>query len=134
MANGRGAASPCIHLPFSVCPLPRVSIMRDYVSRRALAVDASGIRKVFDLAAKMKDPINLSIGLPDFDVPEVAKAAAIEAIRAGHNRYTQTQGIAPLRERLRAELTREIGRDVGEVLITSGVSGGLFLSILATID
>ncbi len=106
----------------------------DYISSRALAVDASGIRKVFDLAAKMKDPINLSIGLPDFDVPEPAKQAAKEAIQSGQNRYTQTQGIAPLRERLRKDLSKEIGRDVGEVLITSGVSGGLFLAILATIN
>src|SRR5438094_6509368 len=106
----------------------------DFISERALGVDASGIRKVFDLAAKMKDPINLSIGLPDFDVPDGAKRAAIEAIQSGENRYTQTQGIAPLRERLRAQLSKEIGRDVGEVLITSGVSGGLFLAILATID
>src|SRR5437763_14705195 len=106
----------------------------DFISRRAHAVDASGIRKVFDLAAKMKDPINLSIGLPDFDVPEPAKLAAIDAIKSGQNRYTQTQGIAPLRERLRADLSNEIGRDVGEVLVTSGVSGGLFLTILATID
>ena len=80
--------------------------LSDFISKRAFAVDASGIRKVFDLAAKMKDPINLSIGLPDFDVPEVAKTAAIDAIRAGHNRYTQTQGIEPLRTRLRADLTR----------------------------
>src|SRR5256714_9878423 len=101
----------------------------DYVSRRAQGVDASGIRKVFDLAARMKDPINLSIGLPDFDVPEGAKSAAIEAIQSGQNRYTQTQGIEPLRLRLRQELSREIGRDVGEVLITSGVSGGLFIAI-----
>src|SRR5438552_7588301 len=106
----------------------------DFISSRAHAVDASGIRKVFDLAAKMKDPINLSIGLPDFDVPQGAKSAAIEAIQSGQNRYTQTQGIEPLRLRLRQELSREIGRDVGEVLITSGVSGGLFLAILATID
>jgi aspartate aminotransferase/aminotransferase len=106
----------------------------DYLSSRSLGVDASGIRKVFDLAAKMKDPINLSIGLPDFDVPEPAKEAAIAAIRSGQNRYTQTQGIAQLRERLRAELSKEIGRDVGEVLITSGVSGGLFLAILSTIN
>src|ERR1700751_285139 len=106
----------------------------DYVSRRAHAVDASGIRKVFDLAAKMKDPINLSIGLPDFDVPDVGKTAAIEAIRAGHNRYTPTQGIAPLRERLRKDLSAEIGHDVGDVLITSGVSGGLLLAMLAVID
>ena len=106
----------------------------DYISTRAAGVDASGIRKVFDLAAKMKDPINLSIGLPDFDVPEIAKSAAIESIRSGQNRYTQTQGIEPLRTRLRAELSKEMGRDLGEVLITSGVSGGLFLAILATIN
>lgn len=106
----------------------------DFISKRAQGVDASGIRKVFDLAAKMKDPINLSIGQPDFDVPEAAKTAAIEAIRAGQNSYTQTQGIANLRTRLRESLSTELGRDVGEVLITSGVSGGLFLAILATID
>src|SRR5215207_3313935 len=105
-----------------------------FVSQRALGVDASGIRKVFDLAAKMTDPINLSIGLPDFDVPEPVKTAAIESIRRGDHRYTQTQGIAPLRERLRADLSKEFGRDVGEVLITSGVGGGLMLAILATID
>jgi aspartate/methionine/tyrosine aminotransferase len=106
----------------------------DYLSHRSLGVDASGIRKVFDLAAKMKDPINLSIGLPDFDVPDVCKDAAIDSIRKGQNRYTPTQGIEPLRSRLRADLSKEIGRDVGEVLITSGVSGGLFLAILATIN
>ena len=105
-----------------------------HISRRALGIDASGIRKVFDLAAKMKDPINFSIGLPDFDVPDTAKDAAIAAIRRGDNRYTQTQGIAPLRERLRKDLSAEFQRDIGEVLITSGVSGGLFLAILATID
>src|SRR5206468_2474999 len=37
-------------------------------------------------------------------------------------------------ERLRNDLSKEIGRDAGEVLITSGVSGGLFLVILATIN
>ncbi len=55
---------------------------------------------------------------------------AIQAIRDGHNRYTPTQGIAPLRERLAADLKRP----VDEVFVTSGVSGGLFLSILATVD
>ena len=105
-----------------------------WIADRTKSFDSSGIRKVFDLAAKMKDPINLSIGLPDFDVPDPVKNAAIESIKSGQNRYTQTQGIAPLRERLRKELSTEIGRDVGEVLITSGVSGGLLLAILACID
>src|SRR6476620_2928691 len=106
----------------------------DFISRRAQGVDASGIRKVFDLAAKMKDPINFSIGLPDFDVPDIAKQAAIDSIKRGDNRYTQTQGIAPLRERLAKDLSAEFRRDVGDVLITSGVSGGLMLAIQAVID
>lgn len=105
-----------------------------FVSQRASAVDASGIRRVFDLAAKMKNPINFSIGLPDFDVPDPAKAAAIYAIQQGHNRYTPTQGIEPLRIRLRQELAREFRTDLGEVLITSGTSGGLVLAILATVN
>jgi aspartate aminotransferase/aminotransferase len=97
-------------------------------------VDASGIRKVFDLAARLKDPINFSIGLPDFDVPDAAKQAAHHAIDRGDNRYTQTQGIAPLRERLRADLSREFGFDTGDVLITGGVSGGLQLALNACVD
>src|ERR1700749_3734536 len=102
-----------------------------YISKRSLAIDASGIRKVFDLAAKLKDPINFSIGLPDFDVPDMVKESAIQGIQSGQNRYTPTQGIAPLRDKLRASLSQEIGRGVGDVLIPSGVSGGLLLAILA---
>lgn len=108
--------------------------MRDPISARAKAVDASGIRKVFDLAAKLENPINLSIGLPDFDVPDVAKSAAINAIHEGFNRYTPTQGIPELRERLKADLDAEMGRDVGDVFIASGVSGALMLAILALVD
>jgi aspartate aminotransferase/aminotransferase len=106
----------------------------ELISQRALRVDASGIRKVFDLAAKLKDPINLSIGLPDFDVPEPAKQTAIDAIRRGDNRYTQTQGIAPLRDRLRRDLSAEFGRDVGDPLVISGVSGGLLLATMSLVD
>ena len=41
-----------------------------WVAERTLAFDSRGIRKVFDLAAQMTNPIDLSIGQPDFDVPE----------------------------------------------------------------
>ena len=39
------------------------------LAKRTSRVDSSGIRRVFELARSMKDPINLSIGQPDFDVP-----------------------------------------------------------------
>jgi aspartate/methionine/tyrosine aminotransferase len=106
----------------------------DFISARAHGVDASGIRRVFDLAAKMADPVNLSIGLPDFDVPDSIKEVAIESIRSGKNRYTPTQGIEPLRTKLRQHLSAEFHHDVGDVLITSGVSGGLMLAMMATVN
>ena len=43
----------------------------NWIAKRTLGFDSSGIRRMFDLAAKLKDPINLSIGQPDFDVPHL---------------------------------------------------------------
>jgi aspartate aminotransferase len=60
--------------------------MKDYLADRTKMIDASGIRKVFALAAQLKDPVNFSIGQPDFDVPDKIKAAAIKAIEDGFNR------------------------------------------------
>jgi aspartate aminotransferase/aminotransferase len=104
------------------------------LAERMAKIDASGIRKVFDLAAKLKDPINFSIGQPDYDVPEAAKDRAIEAIRAGRNQYTVTQGAPELRAAITDHLRREFGRFDGPVLVTSGTSGGLFLAFLATLN
>ena len=106
------------------------------LAKRTGRVDSSGIRRVFELARSMKDPINLSIGQPDFDVPDTVKAAAIDAIESGHNSYTPTNGIVPLREQLIADEKAFTGRDyrLEQMLITSGVSGGLFLSLLALVE
>lgn len=112
-----------------------------FITPRLRAIDASGIRRVFDLAANLKDPINLSIGQPDFDVPEPIKQAASEAIQNGFNRYTQTQGIAELREKLAATLSEEFPQTLGpalssgeaSLLITSGVSGGLLLALMTCV-
>ena len=97
-------------------------------------IDSSGIRKVFDLAATMTDPINLSIGQPDFEVPEPVKTGAIEAIREGFNRYTPTQGIPELIEGVRELMRRTRDWDPPGVLITSGVSGGILLSLATLVE
>ncbi|MBB6431061.1 pyridoxal phosphate-dependent aminotransferase [Algisphaera agarilytica] len=112
-----------------------------FITDRLRAIDASGIRRVFDLAAQLEDPINLSIGQPDFDVPEPIKKAAADAIDQGFNRYTQTQGIADLRAKLTADLSAEFPETLGQaltsgdasLLITSGVSGGLMLAMMTCV-
>ncbi len=109
--------------------------MHPWISQRAGSFDSSGIRKVFDLAAQLTDPINLSIGQPDFDVPREVKAAAIEAIESGKNAYSPTQGIAPLREALKKEVSAKFPHHGDrDLFISSGTSGGLVLSMLSMIN
>ncbi len=97
--------------------------MHPWLAERTAEFDSSGIRKVFDLAAKMANPINLSIGQPDFAVPEAVKEAAIAAIRGDKNGYSQTQGIAELLERLQTQVDEQYHHEDRRVLVTSGTSG-----------
>ncbi len=105
-----------------------------WIADRTSLFDSSGIRKVFDLAAKMRNPINLSIGQPDFDVPSVAREAAIEAIQSGKNGYAMTQGMPVLRDKLQARVDAEYGHQDRKLFITSGTSGGLVLAMLALVN
>jgi len=104
------------------------------VALRAGRFDSSGIRKVFDLAARLQDPINLSIGQPDFPMPAEACRAAKEAIDAGRNGYTPTQGIGPLRERLEARVRAETGQPARALCVTSGSSGALAVVLMSILD
>ncbi|QDU88334.1 Putative N-acetyl-LL-diaminopimelate aminotransferase [Pirellulimonas nuda] len=108
--------------------------MHPWIAQRTQYVDSSGIRKVFDLAAKMRNPINLSIGQPDFPVPDAVKEAAIAAIREDRNGYSLTQGMGCLRDKLQAEVDQQLGHADRRVLVTSGTSGALVLAMLALVD
>jgi aspartate/methionine/tyrosine aminotransferase len=109
-------------------------VTRAVISRRAAAFDSSGIRKAFDRAATITDPINLAIGQPDFGMPEAARDAAKAAIDAGRNGYTPTQGIPQLRDRLEAAVRVELAQPDRRLCVTSGSSGGLALSLMALLD
>jgi aspartate/methionine/tyrosine aminotransferase len=105
-----------------------------WLADRTKAVEISGIRKIFELSKSLKDPVNLSIGQPHFDVPEPIKAAAKAAIDAGHNGYVVTQGIPELREKLLADVRARFPGQERDVIVTSGTSGGLLLALLATVN
>lgn len=104
------------------------------LAQRVKAIEASGIRKIFDLAATIKDAIDLSIGQPDFDVPEPLKEAAIAAIRAGYNRYPPSVGLPDLRRLVLDHYQKLHGVRPEDSLITSGGSGGLTLALLALVN
>lgn len=92
------------------------------------------IRKVFDLAATMDQPVNLSIGQPDFETPQEIKDAMCVAIQDGCNAYSQTQGIAPLVRALQAQVDDEYSHSDREAFVTSGTSGALMLALCSLIN
>src|SRR5262249_56073915 len=92
-----------------------------WIADRMSHIESSGIRKVFELARSLKDPVNLSIGQPDFDVPGPIKEVAKSAIDRGANAYTITQGIPELRLRLLGDVKRRYPSHADpQLLLTTG--------------
>ncbi len=103
------------------------------LAKRLQKIDSSGIRKVFELAATVENPINLSIGQPDFPVPDEVCQDIIGAIKANDMKYTLTQG----NESLRRAILKDKYNDkypLNSILITSGVSGGIVLLYMSLLD
>ncbi|MCA9283400.1 MAG: aminotransferase class I/II-fold pyridoxal phosphate-dependent enzyme, partial [Phycisphaerales bacterium] len=112
------------------------------ISDRCKGVQASGIRRVFELGAQLTNPIDLSIGQPDFPVPDPVKRAAIEAIEQNRNGYTLSQGVPALRQACSKRIADDLGwpsdtgapqSDVG-LMVTTGTSGALFLMMMALLS
>jgi aspartate/methionine/tyrosine aminotransferase len=103
------------------------------IAERLKRIRPSGVRRIFDMASRMNDPIDLSLGEPDFDIPEDIKQEGIRWIEEGFNKYTLTQGIPELREKVEEYLQGK-GVTFESVMITAGVTGGLLLCCLCLID
>ncbi len=104
-----------------------------HLSDRVSQIRPSGIRRIFDLACANPDGIDLSIGDPDYDIPEPIKEEGIKWIKDGFNSYVSTRGIPELREKLSAHLTeRKISHE--DLLITAGATGGYILAIMSVVS
>ena len=86
-----------------------------------------------------KDITYLNIGDPvkfDFDTPEHVKRALIKAVKAGENWYGQSQGLLELREAIcrKEKHVNNVEISPEEVIVTTGVSEGIFMTMAAIID
>ena len=97
-------------------------------------IGRSGIRDFFDRGRRMPQAVDLSIGQAGFEVPKAIRAATIRGIEEGCGRYSVTQGIPALHERLRPELERVHGWKGEATLITSGCTGSLFLAMMVLVE
>lgn len=110
--------------------------MRDFLNKTVVSLKPSGIRKFFDIAARLEDCISLGVGEPDFETPWHISEQGIYSIERGETFYTSNQGLPELREEVCAWNKRKYGVDYQRdcCLITVGGSEAIDLALRATVE
>ena len=97
----------------------------------------SGIRRMFELAKKYDDAINLTLGEPGYPAPECVVEAAVGGLRAGKTKYTPNAGIRELREAIAFKLLRDNGIKCDpekNLIVTAGATQALMLAMVALVN
>ncbi len=83
-----------------------------------------------------QDVASFGAGEPDLDTPQHIKDACIEALQAGHTKYTAATGIPELKEALAAKLLidNELEYEPSQISINCGAKHSCYNSILACCD
>ena len=85
-------------------------------------------QKAAQLKAEGRDVIGLGTGEPDFDTPEHIKQAAIRAIQSGQTKYTNVDGIVPLKKAIINKFQRDnnLSYDLDQILVSVGGKQSIF--------
>jgi aspartate/methionine/tyrosine aminotransferase len=87
------------------------------------------MERAFEMERAGEDVIHLEIGEPDFPAHPAAATACIRAIEAGQTHYTDSRGLAELREAIAEDHWRRSGADVApeRVIVSNGTSPAMLL-------
>ena len=110
---------------------------RNYLSNAASTALGSGVRRMFELAKKYPDSINLTLGEPGFRTPSYVIDAAVRSLEAGGTKYTPNAGIKPLRDAIAYKLRRENGIICDpdkNIIVTGGATQALMLAMITLVD
>ncbi len=108
-----------------------------YVKNIKPGVSTFGIlAKVKELEKSGKRVIDMGIGEPDMDTPEVVKEAAFKALRDGKTHYSPSAGIPELREAIAEYETARKGIPIkpSEVVVMPGGKPVLLYMLLALVN
>ncbi|OGD16701.1 MAG: aminotransferase class I and II [Candidatus Aminicenantes bacterium RBG_16_63_14] len=110
------------------------------ISEKVQRIGASPTLKISAKAKAMKaegiDVIDLSVGEPDLPTPENIKEAGIKAIRDNFTKYTDSDGILPLRKAIAKRLKEDFGLEYGpkQIMVSAGAKSSLFHLVQALVD
>ncbi len=106
-------------------------------ARRTEAIQASPIRKIFDMASQMTGLTRLEVGQPDFNTPDYILEESRRILGEGFIGYSPTNGLPQTRKAVAERWFEDYGVRYdpnGEVVITHGASGGLHLALRVLVD
>ncbi len=107
------------------------------LSKTAVSLKPSGIRKFFDLLGSMTDVVALTVGQPDFPTPWHIREAGIESLEKGMTYYTSNAGTEELRNEISAYMLRRFSLKydaMTETMVTVGGSEAIDLAIRAIVE
>jgi len=84
--------------------------------------------KARELRASGKDIIGLSLGEPDFKVPDYIKDAAVQAVNDGYNSYTPVDGYVELKEAIISKFKRDnnLNYEPAQIVVSTGAKQALY--------
>ena len=93
-------------------------------------------QKSSEMKAQGIDVINMSVGEPDFNTPDLIKDAAKKAIDDNYSTYSPVPGYADLRNAIVAKLKNENNLDysINEVLVSNGAKQSVCNTVMALVD
>ena len=110
------------------------------LSRKAQRIEASATLAITAKAKEMKengiDVISFGAGEPDFNTPQNIINAAIKAMKDGNTKYTNVNGILPLREAICKKFNDDNGLvyNPSQIVVSTGAKQSLANAFLAILN
>ena len=84
--------------------------------------------KARELRTQGKDIIGLSLGEPDFKVPDYIQEAAIQAVKDGYNSYTPVDGYVELKKAIITKFKRDndLSYEAPQIVVSTGAKQALY--------
>jgi len=104
------------------------NLLSDRINSLEVSQTLAMAAKVRELKAEGIDVISLSLGEPDFNVPDFVKQSAIEAINENYSAYTPVDGYLELREAISKKFKRDNNLEYkpSQIVVSTGAKQSLF--------
>ena len=110
--------------------------LTDKVNNLAASATLAMAAKARELRSKGVDVIGLSLGEPDFNIPEFIKEAAVKAINDNYNSYTPVDGYVDLKKAISRKFSRDnnLNYSANQIVVSTGAKQSIANVIEAMIN